>query len=317
MKTTALVVLVSLTATGAVFAETTVYDLKDDWEDFANPNGVWSYNAGSMPLVPVADLSDTGIDHWDIPQPGFTAQPIFGDITPVWFRSTGPLSNGDPEYEVGDIVTHTSRSFVPNSNVSWTSDLEGEIDISGAVWATRAFGRSNDWFLFLNDVLLTSGTVSDGDPFDRSNPFLFELGSGGAAALQDIPVSVGDVVKLEFQQKFGFGEDYVGVNVTIIGQTTGGVPPDEAIELLVETVMALNMKEGISNALDAKLETALHALDDMNENNDAAAVGSLEALINLLQAQRGKSIDEGDADELIAQAQAIIDAIEAGTNVVV
>ena len=33
--------------------------------------------------------------------------------------------------------------------------------------------------------------------------------------MQDVPVSLGDVVKLEFQQLFGFGEDYVGVNLTI------------------------------------------------------------------------------------------------------
>ena len=33
--------------------------------------------------------------------------------------------------------------------------------------------------------------------------------------MQAIPVSLGDVVRLEFQQRFGFGEDYVGVNLTI------------------------------------------------------------------------------------------------------
>lgn len=199
-----------------------VFDLKSDWSDTDNPNGVWSVNAGDTPLLPVADLSTTGIDTWNFPQPGFTGQPIFGDITPVWFQARGPLGNGDPEWAVGDIVTHTSRSFVPNSNVTWTSDAHGVIDISGNVWATREFGRTNDWFLFLNDELLTSGTVSSGDPHDRDDPMELEEGSAGPEPLKSILVFPGDEVKLEFEQKFGFGEDYVGANLTItlVGQHT-------------------------------------------------------------------------------------------------
>lgn len=214
----------ALNAPAALDASTNgvIYDLQNDWSDVENPNGVWALNAGDSILIPVQDLSATGIDVWDIPQPGFTAQPIFGDITPVWFRATGPLDNGNPDYENGDIVTHTSRGQVPNSNVTWTSDTNGLIDITGSVWATREFGRTNDWFIYLNDELLTSGTVSDGDPFDRENPFRFEDGSGGSAALESLAVSMGDVVKLEFEQKFGFGEDYVGVNftITVVAPTT-------------------------------------------------------------------------------------------------
>lgn len=190
-----------------------VYDLRADWSDTENPNGVWSVNAGDTPLVPVADLSTTGIDVWPSPQPGFTGRPIFGDITPVWFRAAAPLANGNPDYEIGDIVTHTSRGFVPNSNVTWTSDIDARIDISGNVWATREFGRTNDWFVYLNDQLLTGGTVFDGDPYDRDDPFPLAAGSGGPGALRSLPVSVGDVVKLEFRER-GI-EDYVGVNLTI------------------------------------------------------------------------------------------------------
>ncbi len=41
----------------------------------------------------------------------------------------------------------------------------------------------------------------------------------------------------------------------------------------------------------------------------AAAINSLEALINEVEAQRGKKISEKDADALIAAAQQIIDLI--------
>jgi hypothetical protein len=39
--------------------------------------------------------------------------------------------------------------------------------------------------------------------------------------------------------------------------------------------------------LDANLDTALGALDDVYENNNVAAIGSLNAFINAVEAQRG------------------------------
>ena len=47
----------------------------------------------------------------------------------------------------------------------------------------------------------------------------------------------------------------------------------------------------------------------MNQNNDVAAINSLEAFINAVEAQRGTKIAEADADDLVAAAQAIIDAL--------
>lgn len=80
---------------------------------------------------------------------------------------------------------------------------------------------------------------------------------------------------------------------------------------LVSDVIGLNLDKGISNSLDAKLDSALKALEDLNSNNDVAAVNSLEAFINAVEAQRGGKIPEVDADALIASAQAIIDLINA------
>jgi hypothetical protein len=195
-----------------------IYNLTDDWSNSMNPNGVWSVNAGTSSLSHFEDLSTTGIDPWVNTQPGFSGLTEFGDITPVWFKSTGPL--GYPvvtDWEDGDIVTHTSRWFVPNSNVTWTSDLNGKIDVLGSVWAVREYGRSNHWDLYLNGDQLTGGIVESGDPYDRSSPFFFELGSGGPGVLRSIPINVGDVIKLEFNQLYGFGEDYVGVDLRIVG----------------------------------------------------------------------------------------------------
>ena len=87
--------------------------------------------------------------------------------------------------------------------------------------------------------------------------------------------------------------------------------PAELIVHLLEEVEGLELPSGISNGLEAKLEAALRALEDANEKNDVAAINSLEAFINAVEAQRGKKIPEADADALIAAALDIIDLLSA------
>jgi hypothetical protein len=90
-----------------------------------------------------------------------------------------------------------------------------------------------------------------------------------------------------------------------------GLEPVEMLADLLNSVVSLNLQNGISNALDAKLDTAIAAISDINNNNDVAAVNSLSAFINSVQAQSGNKIAVEDADMLIAAAQAIIDKLTA------
>jgi hypothetical protein len=80
---------------------------------------------------------------------------------------------------------------------------------------------------------------------------------------------------------------------------------------LIADVTALNLGNGISNSLDAKLANAVKALDDVNENNNVAAINKLEAFINEVQAQSGNQISVEDATNLILQAQQIVDLLAA------
>ena len=73
--------------------------------------------------------------------------------------------------------------------------------------------------------------------------------------------------------------------------------------------MSLNLPRGINNSLNAKLDAAVRALEDLNANNDAAACGALQAFVNAVQAQSGKHIPQADAEALIATAQQILDAL--------
>ena len=74
---------------------------------------------------------------------------------------------------------------------------------------------------------------------------------------------------------------------------------------LIASVMALDVSEG----LDAMLSAALSVLDDLNDHNDGAAVKTLEAFISRVEAERGDTITDLEADALIAAAQEIIDLI--------
>lgn len=82
--------------------------------------------------------------------------------------------------------------------------------------------------------------------------------------------------------------------------------PTELISALIQDVISLDLRAGISTSLDAKLDAIMWALDDVNANNDVAAVNGLNAFINHVEAQRGNLISIADADTLIAAAREII-----------
>lgn len=95
-------------------------------------------------------------------------------------------------------------------------------------------------------------------------------------------------------------------------EINGLVNPDPVvlIQNLIDFVVALNLSKGIANSLDAKLDTALNALDDLNTNNDIAAVNSMNAFISAVNAQSGNQIDESDATALVASANEILSLIQ-------
>ena len=75
---------------------------------------------------------------------------------------------------------------------------------------------------------------------------------------------------------------------------------------MIATVEDMNLQQGIDNSLDAKLDSALNALDDVNQNNDVAAINSLNAFKNAVEAQTGGKLTDAQADTLIAEADSII-----------
>lgn len=155
---------------------------------------------------------------------------------------------------------------------------------------------SNSYFYpyFYIEVSLTESTASKFDGFVLP----IDLGTLAAAPQFD-----GGFVTLTKWDPITF------LLITIGADVTGIVPmtPSSLMADLIDATSEINASNGIVNSLDVKLDSALEALDDVNEKNDGAAINKLQAFINAVEAQRGIHIPDADADALIAEAQDIID----------
>lgn len=78
------------------------------------------------------------------------------------------------------------------------------------------------------------------------------------------------------------------------------------IQEMIDKVLSFNLNQGIVNSLDAKLDAALHSVDAATTQQTQTAINQLEAFINAVEAQRGNKLTEEQANELNADANAII-----------
>ncbi|WP_152421367.1 bifunctional metallophosphatase/5'-nucleotidase [Natronococcus amylolyticus] len=102
------------------------------------------------------------------------------------------------------------------------------------------------------------------------------------------------------------GYDHLKVRADVDEDDLGDFTPAERTRLVRERVAALDLHRGTENSLTSTLENAANSFDRANET---AAANRLCAFINQVEAQRGKKIDEADADDLIERAEEIIAAV--------
>jgi len=210
-----------------------IYDLANDWSDMTNPNGVWSYN--QSPGIPITSHQSD----WDPPRDVFTdSQPAWANASypslghvPMWAKVVSESQPGF-DFAIGRVVMHGSeRGNEVFPGVTWTSPIDGQVEISGGVWlARKTLGRKMDWNILHNRVVITSGSLTSTDLFTSDNPFDLADGSGGASALV-LPVSVGDIITLELFNTSGYAE-FVGVDltITILGYIDGLVTDVDTAE---------------------------------------------------------------------------------------
>lgn len=204
---------VALMVTSPNLAAAITYDLKTDWSNISNPNGVWSLNKGTTAL-PFAPNWSPGQDAW-----ADATFPNTGHVPVLLKAEQTFITQFSLDLQVGDIAMHgrccSDLNSVDEANVTWTSDLNGVATISGATWWGGFVGRNVDWSIYINNALVTGGNIGDGDAFDRTNPFDFATGSGAAGVLT-FNTMVGDVVRFEATKGPGSPFDhFIGVDLTI------------------------------------------------------------------------------------------------------
>ena len=84
---------------------------------------------------------------------------------------------------------------------------------------------------------------------------------------------------------------------------------EEAISDLEDFIVGLGLPHGTETSLLANLKNIPDIINDGNPDNDDSVCGKLYAFIDKVQAQYGKNISADDADQLIAQAQDILDSL--------
>lgn len=86
--------------------------------------------------------------------------------------------------------------------------------------------------------------------------------------------------------------------------------PITLIDGLINLIESMNIKQGINNSLDAKLENAKKALDSAEDGFRIDAINKLQAFLNECLAQRGKALTEAQADQLIDRARIVISVLQ-------
>jgi len=92
------------------------------------------------------------------------------------------------------------------------------------------------------------------------------------------------------------------VRLPAAGNVTGPLvsqPVTGLIEDLIALIKSFNLKQGIENSLDAKLQNVLAARIGAENGDQLAACGKLSAFISEVQAQSGKSITSIQAQQLL------------------
>jgi hypothetical protein len=205
-------ILVLLYPTGVAHAQV-VADLNGNWSEATNPNtgsfGTWAYQTGSTPLPHVSDWTALGAS---TPQPAWAAS---ATSIPAEFKATSAQLG----WQTGDIITRTTdaNSISTVAELNWTSPSSGTATVSGSIFEGSVdIGRDTKWLLVVNGLTLTSGTLIAGDGHDRSNPFLFSDGAGGAGALVVPNVIPGTTFDLLLTKTTSSPSgDYVGVSYQI------------------------------------------------------------------------------------------------------
>ncbi|MHC4445821.1 MAG: SBBP repeat-containing protein [Planctomycetota bacterium] len=223
---------------------------------------------------------------------------------------TGGSYGGSPYYG-GTASDYATIKYDSSGNQLWAARYNGPGNSSDSAYAMAVDASGN---VYVTGGSWGGGTGTGGDyatiKYDTDGNQEWIAKYNGPANWQDSAVAIavdntGNAYVTGGSWGSGTDFDYATIKYSPFDVDD----PAEAIEALIAAVISLNLQQGIANSLDAKLGAALQAIDDINANNDVAAINTLEAFINAVEAQRGGWISDADADALIAAALCIINML--------
>jgi hypothetical protein len=224
---TRLSLLIGCLSVAQVRAVVQTYNIANDFSTINNPNGVWSmYKApGQLFTTVQSDWFANGSNQPAWADASNTTEFPPNPAVPLWAKAIGDLGtlSGNSIYsgfvDAGTVFMHSAEAFRTGTDFTtlvWTCTDAGIAHISGGLWIAKAFDRPHTWELRKNGAVFTSGSLSQSDPFTKSNPFLFATGSGGASAV-DVPVVINDQIELVIYRPLGglVPGTFVGMNYQI------------------------------------------------------------------------------------------------------
>jgi len=215
----AVVVAIVLMAPSLAMSSPVIYDLQSDWSTTLNPNGTWAVLQGTNILPYQNGLYGGPLGYVDNFAPGNSP----GNFLPLWWKGTD------------GIYTHSVDSYNGNlskgeSILQWTSPTKGTIDISGSIWyGQHGLGRNNNFYLYLNDILLAEGNVGEDFHDGKANALTFSDALIAGKTLSGLSVDINDVVQL-VNIKGSDAGTISGINLTIT-ETPCPVPVPAAVWL--------------------------------------------------------------------------------------
>lgn len=255
---------------------------------------------------------------------------------PAWSAEEVLLADVDLDEDLDLVIASTYRPLVGNEyvhigyNTLWLNNGNGGFTDSGLnlgfAGLSAAFGDvdgDDDPDLVIGSLhrTVTKNTIwINNTPHDQEPPVLTvpadivadstgeftEIDIGDATAVDNITAD--PVITNDAPTAFPFGTTVVNWTATDeIGNASSAsqfitvLSDSEILYDLGDQFGELDLPAGIQRSLEAKLNSASSALSDENPKNDKAGINSLDALINSIEAQRGKNIEEADADALIAR----------------
>jgi hypothetical protein len=194
------------------------------------------------------------------------------------------------------------RFYISTNGINYPSARGTSITLSPDTWYHLAGTYDGANIKLYVDSTLVKTVGQTGDIFSNNEPLLIGAndGYGGVRKFTDGLI---DEVRI-----YDHALTAVEVAELLV------VDPVDVVEDLVLMVMIVNEENEIPNSsLETKLNAALNTLDDVNENNDVAAINTLGNFIDSVIRQRNRGdIPPLDAQDLIDAAQSTIDLLTNG-----